>query len=377
MPRPASLAGLYVGLISGTSMDGIDAAIVELGDRTCRVIASRTTPYDKTLRQELLRASRQPATCTVDHVGTLDHWIGASFRDAALAILDTAGIEPGAVTAIGSHGQTLRHQPRADHPFTLQIGDPNLIAAGTGIDTAADFRRRDLAAGGEGAPLAPAFHRWLFASADHARAVVNIGGFSNVTLLPADDDTVSGFDTGPGNSLMDRWCTRHLNEPYDRDGAWAASGQVDSELLERMLADDYFSRPPPKSTGFEYFDDEWLDRHVDHSPGVPLQDIQATLCELTARTVADALLACPYEVRDVLLCGGGTHNRHLRARLQHLLPGATVGSTADHGLDPDCVEAAAFAWLAACCVNRVAGNAPAVTGAREAAILGCVYPGSA
>lgn len=373
MPCTAPLSGIYIGLMSGTSMDGVDAAIVEFGDRCCDVLAAQTTSYDPGLRAELLQASRNPEECTVDVIGRLDQWVAEAFADAAVGLLDSAGVDRNAVTAIGSHGQTLRHQPRAARPFTLQIGDPNVIAARTRLATVADFRRLDVALGGEGAPLAPAFHHWLFATDQHSRAVVNIGGFANVTFLPPDAGRVSGFDTGPGNTLMDAWCTEHRHQPFDSGGAWAASGTINSDLLELLLSDPYFSKPPPKSTGFEYFNPAWLRTQLRRLPAIAAQDVQATLCELTARTISLALRSAGEPPAEVLICGGGAHNTHLLERLQVNLPGPCIRSTAAFGLDPDHVEAAAFAWLAARRLQGQPGNLPAVTGAAAEAVLGAVY----
>ncbi|MGB5352535.1 MAG: anhydro-N-acetylmuramic acid kinase [Woeseia sp.] len=367
---------LYVGLMSGTSMDGIDAALVELGERSCRVIAAYTIPYDEQLRAALYRASRDPAACGLDELGRLDHCVAEAFRDATLALLRDAEVSPEAVTAIGSHGQTLRHQPRADKPFTLQIGDPSIIAAGTGITTVADFRRRDLALGGEGAPLAPAFHHWLFANEALHRVVLNLGGFSNITVLRADQDAVFGFDTGPGNTLMDSWCRKHLGEAYDLDGHWAASGKADEKLLSNMLADPYFAAKPPKSTGFEYFNDAWLNRFLDDSHSRDPADVQATLCELTVRSVADAVLQYAPELDEILVCGGGSHNAYLVSKLREACAPVKVESTAVFGIAPDWIEAAAFAWLAACRLAGQPGNLPSVTGAREAGVLGGIYAGN-
>lgn len=374
MPREPKERGLYIGLISGTSMDGIDAALVQLDEQHCKIISAKTCPYDIELRSELLRLSRNPSECTVDDIGNLDCWVAESFRDAALAVLAEAVLDPGAVTAIGSHGQTLRHQPRASRPFTMQLGDPNVIAAGTGITTVADFRRRDIADGGEGAPLTPAFHAWAF-SGRQPRAVLNIGGFTNLTILPGASGSVSGFDTGPGNSLMDSWCMQHLGKAYDENGVWASSGQIDDSLLDRMLSDDYFARRPPKSTGFEYFDNAWLRRQLSQQPDLQAADVQATLCELTARSAAKEITANAPDAREILLCGGGVHNLQLVQRLQANLPGRIVSSTAKMGIEPDWIEATAFAWLAARRLSGLPGNLPSVTGARDSAVLGGVYSG--
>ncbi len=368
----------YIGLMSGTSMDGIDAALVAFGDHECEVKATQAVDYPKDLRDELLTASRQPAQCTVDKIGQLDRWIGECFRDATLQLLMNANVDSRSVVAIGSHGQTLRHQPRGARPFTLQIGDPNIIASGTGITTVGDFRRRDLAVGGEGAPLAPAFHQWLFADTDKSRAVLNIGGIANVTMLSNTTDRVIGFDTGPGNTLLDGWIRANLDKPFDSDGGWSRSGTVNEPLLGQMLADPYFDQPPPKSTGFEYFNGGWTRSRLASLGGltIPAADIQATLAELSARTIATSILKFAPDIDEVLVCGGGVHNADLMQRLRGYLTGAQVSSTDLYGLHPDWVEAAAFAWLAKRRLEGKTGNLPEVTGASRAAVLGAIYWGA-
>ena len=371
------MAELYLGLISGTSMDGVDAAIVSFpGDdaaRRCEIVAATCHPYTGALARELEGAVTEPGACTIDRFGRLDVEIGEAFAAAALSLLDSAGIEPGAIAAIGSHGQTLRHAPAADPPFTLQAGDPNVIAARTGVTTVADFRRRDVALGGEGAPLAPAFHGWLYGGTGSPVAVVNIGGIGNLTVV--NDDVALGFDTGPGNTLMDQWVRRHLGEPFDRNGGFARRGQVALPLLEACLDDPYFEAPPPKSTGREYFNARWLDRRVEALRERPAPaDVQATLAELTAVTIARAIHAHAPGCGRVMVCGGGSHNTFLMERLGELCAPAIVGSTAAAGLDPDWVEAAAFAWLARETLAGRPGNRPQVTGARTPAVLGGIYP---
>ena len=319
--------------------------------------------------------SRTPAECTVDVIGKLDQWIGECFRDAALELLKQSKTNAKDVVAIGSHGQTLRHQPHAERPFTLQIGDPNIIATGTGITTVADFRRADVALGGEGAPLTPAFHQWLFADPKASRVVLNIGGIANVTLLLAGSKTVTGFDTGPGNTLLDGNARKALKKPFDKDGAWAAEGNVAEELLQVLLSDEYFAAPPPKSTGFEYFNDTWLSAKMSSlgKTAPAAADLQATLAELTARTIANAIIEIAPDANEVLVCGGGVHNKDLVRRLETCLAGKTVESTANYGLHPDWVEAAAFAWLARRHLEGKPGNLPEVTGASRPAVLGTTY----
>ncbi len=364
---------LYIGLMSGTSMDGIDAALVEFGDRQCQVVATRSHEYPDELRATLVTATREPEHCTVDTIGRLDNWVGEIFRDAALKLITDANTDAAQVIAIGSHGQTLRHRPRVDRPYTMQIGDPNIIAAGTGITTVADFRRRDLAVGGEGAPLLPPFHHWLFFDKKINRVVLNIGGIANITILRAASDEVTGFDTGPGNTLLDAWIHTCKGKMFDRDGRWAKSGEVSSDLLEMLSRDPYFDLPPPKSTGFEYFNLMWLRQALSRSEDLADVDVQATLCALTASSIAAAIAKHAAGTSELLVCGGGIDNPELIRCIASSLPGIKIHSTAEFGLEPDWVEAAAFAWLAKRCLGKQPGNLPSVTGARDTAILGGIY----
>jgi len=367
---------LYLGLMSGTSADGIDAALVRFDGEghalRCELVLGRTFGWDATLRTQLVALGQGADTVSLDALGTLDGRIALAFAEAALSLLQEAGVPRGRVRAIGSHGQTIRHRPHADPPFTWQLGDGNVIAERSGIATVADFRRRDVAAGGQGAPLMPAFHAALLGSTQEDRAALNLGGIANFTLLPVAGD-VRGFDTGPANALMDAWCERHTGHAYDADGAFAASGQVNATLLARLLADPWFALPPPKSTGREHFHLDWLQARMDGTP-VSNADVQATLLELTARTVADALQMTQPDTRRVLVCGGGVRNPVLMARLAAYLPQAVVESTAVHGLDPDFMEAMGFAWLARETLAGRPGNLPAVTGASGRRVLGTVYP---
>jgi anhydro-N-acetylmuramic acid kinase len=364
---------LYVGLISGTSMDAIDAALVEIDGARCEVRHARAVAYAPALRAELFRLITRSQDVSLDEVGALDTAIGEAFAAAALQLLREANLSGAEITAIGSHGQTLRHQPSGAHPFTWQIGNPDIIAERTGITTVADFRRRDVAAGGEGAPLAPALHQAVLGSATETRAVLNIGGIGNVTWLPPDGVPV-GFDTGPGNCLMDGWSDRHRGIAFDRDGEWAASGRVDSQLLQLLLSEPYFRKPPPKSTGRELFNLGWLDSHLSQlKVALSPADVQSTLCELTALSLATACQQLGHAQR-ALLCGGGAHNQELRRRLESQLAGTVVATTAAFNLDPDYVEAAAFAWLASRTLAGLPGNLPAVTGARHRVVLGSIHP---
>ena len=329
--------------------------------------------YAPALRAELFRLITRSQDVSLDEVGALDTAIGEAFAAAALQLLREANLSGAEITAIGSHGQTLRHQPSGAHPFTWQIGNPDIIAERTGITTVADFRRRDVAAGGEGAPLAPALHQAVLGSATETRAVLNIGGIGNVTWLPPDGVPV-GFDTGPGNCLMDGWSDRHRGIAFDRDGEWAASGRVDSQLLQLLLSEPYFRKPPPKSTGRELFNLGWLDSHLSQlKVALSPADVQSTLCELTALSLATACQQLGHAQR-ALLCGGGAHNQELRRRLESQLAGTVVATTAAFNLDPDYVEAAAFAWLASRTLAGLPGNLPAVTGARHRVVLGSIHP---
>jgi anhydro-N-acetylmuramic acid kinase len=354
-------------MISGTSRDGVDAALVSFEGDTPAVLAACCEPYPPPLRarlDDLLIPARRP---TPRAAFELDAPLADHFAATARRLLDAAGVDPARVTAIGSHGQTVWHDPDRAPPETLQLGDPQRIADVTGITTVGDFRRADVEAGGQGAPLAPLLHRALFALPGTVRAVLNLGGIANVSLLDA-AGRVTGFDTGPANCLMDAWIGRHRGAAFDRDGAWAASAAPDPDLLERLLADPWFERPPPKSTGLEYFNLGWLERRVTGLAGRDPAVVQATLCELTAASVAAALDGSGAD--DMLVCGGGAHNRHLLGRLQARLGGVTVRSTAAAGLDPDWIEAILFAWLAR---ERLAGRAldtPPVTGAARPVLLG-------
>lgn len=368
------MSELYLGLMSGTSLDGIDAAVVDLSQSSPRVIAAHTRAYSPELRTELLALAHGGNTDEVEQLGRLDRLLGELFALTALSLLQQQGIDPRTIRAIGSHGQTVRHRPTGQAPFTLQIADPTLITERTGITTVADFRRRDMAAGGQGAPLVPVFHAACFRSREEDRAIVNIGGMANLTLLPADaGHPVSGFDTGPGNVLLDAWISKHQGEMCDRAGAWATSGQVHQELLHALLSDAYFHLPPPKSTGREQFQLSWLVHHLA-AFDCPAKDVQATLVALTAASIAAALRGAAPHTRRLLVCGGGVHNTALMHALSAALSDVTVESTAIHGLDPDWVEAAAFAWMARETLAGRPTNVPSVTGARGLRILGGIYP---
>jgi len=368
-------AQLYVGLMSGTSADGIDAALVRFASdaphATCELLQGHSQPWDAAMRARLLHLGQGGDCTSLDDIGHLDVEIAHAFADATQALLAAAGVDAGAVHAIGSHGQTIRHRPQGRWPFTWQLGDGNVIAERTGITTVADFRRRDVAAGGHGAPLLPALHAALLRSSDETRAVLNLGGIANLTLLPR-EGPVRGFDTGPANALLDVWCGVHTGAAFDADGAFAASGSHDESLLATLLQDEWFRLGPPKSTGREQFHLAWLQAGLGATARAP-QDVQATLVELTAASVADALLAAQPDTIRLLVCGGGVHNPLLLARIGARLPGVTVESTAVHGVDPDFVEAMGFAWLARETLAGRHGNLPDVTGARGGRVLGAIH----
>jgi anhydro-N-acetylmuramic acid kinase len=362
---------IYIGLMSGTSMDGIDAVLASFDANSVNIRATHEKAYPDTLRRALLNAVATPVEQPIDNIGSIDRQVGECFRDAALELLDKSGLTAGAVRAVGSHGQTVRHQPDAVTPYSLQIGNPATIASGTGITTVADFRSADIAAGGQGAPLVPPFHEWLFGRTGNQRVIVNIGGISNITILGAHEAPIVGFDTGPGNTLLDRWIQRHRRTAFDRNGDWAASGSCIEGLLEQLLSFPYFELEPPKSTGLEDFNLEWLLQHnlEDYEPA----DVQATLAELTARSVAEGIQQFASGTDELYVCGGGAHNKDLLRRLARNLPATRIATTTAVGLEPDWVEAVAFAWLAMRTMNNETGNLPSVTGASHKVVLGTIH----
>ena len=366
---------LYAGLVSGTSMDGIEAVLLDVAGTGLQVRAAAHLDYPPDLAARLKSVVADPASCDLDEFGMLDARVGELFAAAASSLLEQSGHAPGQIRAIGSHGQTILHRPREPLPYTIQIGDPSRIAEATGIDVVADFRRRDMAAGGEAAPLVPAFHAAAFGAPGEDRAVVNIGGIANVTLLYA-AGTVGGFDTGPGNCLMDLWATEHLGTSFDRDGALAADGRVVDTLLQALLSEPYLALPAPKSTGRELFHRAWLEPKLRAGTG-SVADVQATLCEFTAATIAQAIDAVPqFAPRELLVCGGGAFNKELLRRLAARLPQVQVKTTEAHGIAPTQVEAALFAWLAHRFLEGLPGNLTAVTGARGPRVLGALHKGA-
>ncbi|MEX0900638.1 MAG: anhydro-N-acetylmuramic acid kinase [Gammaproteobacteria bacterium] len=367
------MSALFIGLISGTSADGIDTALVEFSDEgpEATLVHARSYPYANELRAEI-EAAVQAQQCPLAALARLDARIGDAFADAAAALLNSAGVEAAAVSAIGSHGQTLGHFPDESTPSTLQVGDPNRIAARTGIPVVADFRRADVASDGQGAPLAPLFHAALFSHPSETRAVLNLGGIANLTVLRG-DGSVTGFDVGPANTLLDVWASRNGCGPYDAQGAYAASGRPITALLSRLRSDPYFTRLPPKSTGREYFSAAWLDGLLGDEGADPA-DVQATLADLTATLVADAVGREARDAACLLVCGGGAFNEHLMGRIASFTAPLPVESTAAHGVAPDFVEAMLFAWLAR---ERIHARSPqgltGVTGATHSAVLGGVW----
>jgi anhydro-N-acetylmuramic acid kinase len=363
---------LYIGLMSGTSLDGIDAGLVDFSNDKCEIIAFHYQPFSASLKQEISNLSQPGQPVLLRDYGSMDTQLGSLFADAVNAVLKKAGLTAQCITAIGSHGLTAHHAPQAKYPFSLQIGDPNIIAETTGITTVADFRRRDIAAQGQGAPLVPAFHQFFFARHEKNICVVNIGGVANITAI--NNEAVLGFDTGPGNTLMDYWIRKNLNQSYDNNGDWARSGSVKQHLLSHLKNDSYFHTPPAKSTGKEYFSGQWLEHQINQFSARPSKDIQATLCQLTADTITDAIRKYAPDAQKTLICGGGCHNHYLLEligqNLQH-----TVSSSADYGINPDHVEAIAFAWLARQTMNNQPGNLYKATGASAPVILGGIYPG--
>lgn len=360
------MTDFYIGLMTGTSLDGIDAALVDFSGTQPRLVAALGIPLEATLRADLL-ALQASGPDELHRAALAANAHSRACADAIKQLLIQTDIAPEQIRAIGNHGQTIRHRPELG--YTLQIGNHALLAELTGITVIGDFRSRDVAAGGQGAPLVPAFHRALFGQSSETRVIVNIGGIANLTVLPA-DGAVTGWDCGPGNVLMDLWIQRNLGRNYDANGDWAASGTVLPDLLATLLAEPWFALPAPKSTGRDLFHADWLDARLAGRNDAP-QDVEATLCALTARTIADA--ARISKPAALYLCGGGAHNATLAAMLAGELPDTRIASTAKLGVDPDWVEAYAFAWLARCCLERIPANLPAVTGAQGLRVLGAIF----
>lgn len=360
---------VYIGLMSGTSADGVDAVLVQFMQHEpleLKIIGHHEQSFSNDLR-ESIHSFRSSGPSELERLGRLDRQLGEIFADVVNALLVQCGRDSAEIRAIGSHGQTIRHQPHGDHPFTVQIGDPNTIAERTGITTVADFRRRDVAAGGQGAPLVPAFHHALVSPTEKNTAIINIGGIANITVLRP-GDVPRGWDTGPGNTLLDSWIQRQKDARFDVGGGWAATGNIDTALLNKLLAEDYFGRSAPKSTGPEFFNLEWLNAFL--SGRERPEDVQRTLIALTAMTIADALNA--EGIQQSYVCGGGAFNTLLTDELGHLLNGS-LHSTQELGVHEQLMEAAAFAWLAAQRLSSKPGNVPTATGAAGLRTLGAIY----
>lgn len=366
---------LYIGLMSGTSLDGVDGVLAEVpATGPLTVLAHAGEAFEPGLRNELLQLNTSGPD-EIHRAALAANRLAEAYARVVGALLGTTGTRREAVRAIGAHGQTVRHQPGAfdGRGYTTQINQPALLAELTGITVVADFRSRDVAAGGQGAPLVPAFHRAAFARAGLDRAVLNLGGIANLTLLPADGE-VRGFDCGPANVLMDLWTQRHLGQSHDDQGHWAASGRVHEPLLASLMGEPWLRSDPPKSTGRDLLHADWLAAHLARCPALAPADVQATLCEFTAAAATDHLARYAPATRELIVCGGGALNRYLMSRLAARLPGVSVIDSAQRGLPPLQVEAAAFAWLASACLSGRPGNLPEVTGARGPRILGAVHP---
>ena len=363
---------LFIGLMSGTSLDGVDGVLVDLAGGRIQVQQFATRPFTPALKAELL-ALNTPGDNELHRAALAANGLVCIYAEVVQQLLERSGTRAAQVEAIGAHGQTVRHRPQefAGTGYTLQLNNPALLAEHTGITVVADFRSRDVAAGGQGAPLVPAFHQQAFGRAGEAVAVLNIGGISNLSLL---DGRILGFDCGPGNALMDYWCQRHTGQPFDADGTWAAAGTVCPALLAALLDEPYLAKGPPKSTGRDLFNPSWLSAKLNGFAGLTPVDIQATLTELTASAISTCVNSYENNSKELIVCGGGALNGYLMQRLQALLPGVPVQSSAAHGLPPMQVEAAAFAWLARQTVRGLPGNLASVTGARGERVLGAVYP---
>jgi len=364
---------LYIGLMSGTSMDGIDAALVEISDSKTHLLATHQHPVPASLNKTLHQLALNKHNIDLDMLGSCDAELGELFAEASLQLLEKNHFKPSQIKAIGSHGQTIRHQPNTQHPFSMQIGDANRIAYKTGITTICDFRRMDIAAGGQGAPLVPAFHQAAFSSAIENRAILNIGGIANFSYLPKDkNNPILGFDCGPGNTLMDAWIKKIKNKAFDKDGQWAASSKPHAELLEKLLQDDFIHRPPPKSTGREYYHLDWL-QQMNTFSNISHAQIQATLCAFTAHSIQYAAEHFLPPIDTLIVCGGGAHNQHLMQNLEKQLNNINIQNSDKFGIAADWVEAAAFAWLAHQTLHLRTGNLAEASGASKAVILGATY----
>jgi len=362
----------YIGVMSGTSMDGVDAVLVRFEGKNVIQAGSRSLSFPGDLKTDLEQVV-ESGSVSLPKLGELDHRLGLCYAECVNSLIGKAGVKRSDVRAIGCHGQTVFHSPGSMYPFTMQIGDGNLIAARTGISTVADFRRMDMAFGGGGAPLAPAFHQYFLNDEKESRGILNLGGIANITMLAQNERDVVGFDTGPASCLMDTWIRTCQGKSFDEDGEWARSGRIIDELLYSMLEENYFQLPAPKSTGRELFNLNWLEEHLKLLPEYDASDVQATLLELTALSVARSVRKHTPARDAVYACGGGACNKYLLERLAFHLPRVKIGVTDELGVPVQCVEAVAFAWLAMRRVNGFPGNLPSVTGASEKVLLGTVY----
>jgi anhydro-N-acetylmuramic acid kinase len=365
----AEISKLFIGIMSGTSLDGIDCVLVSCSKQKMQLIASLHMDYPKALRDRLISLC-QEFTINLKDLGCLHTELGEQYSKAVLALLNKTKISANKISAIGNHGQTIYHYPKGKFPFSMQIGNAAVIAAKTEIPVIADFRSTDMALGGQGAPLVPAFHSAVFGKKGKNIAVVNIGGISNVTLM---NEKVLGYDTGPGNVLMDAWTQLHKKQPFDKNGLWAKSGKVNLDLLKSLLSDSFFKQGPPKSTGRELFNLAWLEKHLAKFPKLKAEDVQATLLELTAQSITQGIKLSKFKADAIYICGGGAYNLTLMNRLSELNAPTKVESTLKLGIDPSWVEAMAFAWLAKQSLEGKPGNLPSVTGAKKAARLGAIY----
>ncbi|MDE4030859.1 anhydro-N-acetylmuramic acid kinase [Glaesserella parasuis] len=363
-----------LGVMSGTSLDGVDLALVNFS-QTPKLIAADFTPMPDTLRVALSQLVKKGET-SLQTLGELDHQLALLYADSIQWFLAKHQLNADDIVAVGCHGQTVWHSPKGQYPFTMQIGDMNLLAARTGITTVGDFRRRDMAFGGQGAPLVPAFHQAVFSSPERLTVVLNIGGISNISVLNPNQQTI-GYDVGAGNTLLDIWIEKHLGKRYDANGEWAKTGKIHPTLLSLLLDEPFFQLPPPKSTGRELFNLEWLEDKLTQIEPLPAEDVQATLVEFTVQSIVQALrqIENPNAYHSVLLvCGGGAKNPLIMERLQTHLIDWQVSTTTEYGLDVDYVEAAAFAWLAYQRIHNLPANLPSVTGATQEVSLGAIFP---
>jgi len=366
-------SGYFIGLMSGTSMDGIDAALIHIDQHTIELVHHHDHSYPSDLKKQLNELCNNNHS-SILQLGELNRRVGKVFSAAVLELLKTSTQQASDIIAIGSHGQTIYHHPNADLAFSMQLGDPNSIAYETQITTVADFRNKDMVAGGQGAPLVPRFHQHLLRDKHTNRIIINIGGIANITVLNKDQSIAcSGFDTGPGNTLLDAWIHLQQGQPFDFDGSWAQSGSINQKLLNEMMKDPYFSSPTPKSTGREYFNLKWLNRHLSNHPNIPPKNVQRTLVTLTARTLFKGIKSCNLYEGEVYLCGGGCHNTALMNEINHTFKGFSVDTTQALGVDPDWMEAMAFAWFASRTMGRQPSNLPSATGARKEVVLGGIY----